>query len=86
MNISKQVKAELLEAAEKAEGAEALVLLVGYEDNHSSSSLAGSAVNLLSMLAKALDHILSDLPEPVGKDLRMKVAQIILGGGDDASE
>lgn len=86
MNISKQIKAELLEAAEKAEGAEALVLLVGYEDNHSSSNLVGGAVNLLSMLVKALNHILSDIPEPVGKDLRMKMAELILRGEDDASE
>lgn len=86
MNLDRKIKTALLEAAEKAEGAEALVLLVGYEDNHSSSSLAGSAVNLLSMLAKAFDHILSDLPEPVGKDLRMKVAELILRGEDDASE
>ena len=82
MNISKQVKAELLEAAEKAEGAEALVLLVGYEGNHSSNNLVGCAGNLLSMLTKAFDHILSDLPEPLGKDMRMKVAELILRGDD----
>lgn len=86
MNIEKEIKEELLEAAEKAEGAEALVLLVGYEDNHSSSNLVGGAVNLLSMLAKAFDRILSDLPEPVGKDLRMKVAELLLRGEDDASD
>jgi hypothetical protein len=86
MNIKKKIKEELLEAAENTKGAEALVLLIGYEDDHSSSNLIGGAGNLLSMLTKAIDHILSDLPEPVGKDLRMKAAEILLRGEDDASE
>lgn len=41
MNIKKKIKEELLEAAENTKGAEALVLLIGYEDDHSLSNIVG---------------------------------------------
>lgn len=86
MNIKKKIKEELLEAAENTKGAEALVLLIGYEDDHSLSTIVGGGGNVLSLLIKAMEHALSCLPEPVGKDMRMKVSELLLRGEDDASE
>lgn len=86
MNIEKKIKEELLEAAENTKGAEAFVLLIGYEDEHSLSNIVGGGGNVLSLLTKAMNHALSCLPDELEKELRMKIAQIILGGGDDASK
>lgn len=86
MNIEKKIKEELLEAAENTKGAEEFVLLIGYEDEHSSSILVGGAGNLLSMLIKAMEHALSNLPDVLETELRMKAAELILRGKDDASE
>ena len=82
MNIEKKIKEELLEAAENTKGAEAFVLLIGYEDEHSLSNIVGGGGNVLSLLI----HALSDLPDELETELRMKVAQIILGGGNHATE
>ena len=84
MNIEKRIKEELLEAAGKTEGAEALVLLIDY-DEHTMSNIIGGG-NVLSMLTKGLEHALSCLPDELEKELRMKIAQMILGGGDHAAE
>lgn len=82
MNIEKKIKEELLEAAENTKGAEAFVLLIGYEDDHSLSNIVGGGGNVLSLLI----HALSDLPDVLETELRMKVAQTILGGGNHAAE
>jgi len=87
MNIEKRIKEELLDAAEKnVEGAEAFVLMIGNEDNHADTTLIGDINHLLSMLIKALDKMLHDLPDRVEKDLRIKIAKMILGGADDDAE
>lgn len=84
MDIEKKIKEELLEAAGKTEGAEAFVLLIGYNDEHSLSNIIGAGGNVLSLLTKGLEHALSCLPDELEKELRMKIAQIILGGADHA--
>ena len=86
MNIEKRIKEELLEAAGKTEGAAAIVLLIGYEDEHAMSNIIGDGGDVLSMLTKGLEHALSLLPDELEKELRMEIAQMILGGGKDASE
>lgn len=86
MNIEKRIKEELLEAAGETEGAEALVLLIGYEDEHSTANIIGGGGNVLSMLTHAMNHALSCHPDELEKELRMKIAQMILGGGKNASE
>ena len=85
MNIEKKIKEELLEAAGKTEGAEALVLLIDY-DEHTMATIIGGGGNVLSLLKEGLEHALSCVPDERGKELRMKIAQMILGGGDHASE
>lgn len=86
MNIEKKIKEKLLEAAENTKGAEALVLLIGYEDEHSLSNIVGGGGSVLSLLTAVMDHALSCHPDELEKELRMKIAQIILGGGDHAAE
>ena len=86
MNIEKKIKEELLEAAGKTEGEEAFVLLIGYKDEHAETNIVGKGWNVLALLLKALEQALSCHPDKMEKDLRMKIAQIILGGGDHASE
>lgn len=86
MNIEKRIKEELLEAAGKTEGAEAFVLLIGYEGEHATSTIIGDGGDVLSLLTKGLEHALSLLPDELEKELRMEIAQMILGGGKDASE
>lgn len=86
MNIEKKIKEELLEAAENTKGAEAFVLLIGYEDEHSLSNIVGGGGNVLSLLIKAMEHALSCHPDVLETELRMKVAELILRGEDDASE
>lgn len=85
MNIEKRIKDELLEAAGETESADALVLLIGYEDEHAMSNIIGDGGNVLSLLTKGLEHALSCVPDELEKDLRMEIAQMILGGGKDAS-
>lgn len=85
MNIEEKAKEELLEAAENIDGADAFVLLIGYEDEHALSTIVGRAGDVLSLLVKALNHALSCHPSKEEKDLRMKIAQIILGGANDAA-
>lgn len=60
-----------------------LARLIGYEDKHALSTIVGRARDVLSLLVKALNHVLSCHPGKEEKDLRMKIAQIILGGADD---
>lgn len=84
MNIEKRIKEELLEAAENTKGAEALVLLIGYEDDHALCNITGHGGNVLSMLIKAMDHALSCHPDELEKELRMKTAQLILRGASHA--
>lgn len=86
MNIEKKIKEELLEAAENTKGAEELVLLIGYEDDHALSNIVGGGGNVLSLLIKAMEHALSCLPDVLETEARMKVAELILRGEDDASE
>jgi hypothetical protein len=86
MNIEKKIKEELLEAAENIKGARAFVLVIGYEDDHSLSNIVGGGRNVLSMLIKAMEHALSCFPDVLETELRMKVAELILRGEDDASE
>ena len=85
MNIEKRIKEELLEAAGKTEGAEALVLLIDY-DERAATNIIGGGGNVLSLLTKGLEHALSCVPDELEKATRMKIAQMILGGGKDASE
>ena len=86
MNIEKKIKEELLEAAENTKGAEAFVLLIGYDDDHVHCNIIGHGGSVLSMLVKAMDHTLSCHPDEPEKELRAKVAQMILGGGDHAAK
>ena len=86
MNIEKKIKEELLEAAENTKGAESFVLLIGYEDEHAMSNIIGDGGNALSLLTSAMNHALSCVPDELEKDLRMEIAQMILGGGDHATE
>lgn len=86
MNINERIYGELLEASENVDNAEAMVLLIGYKDNHAMTNVIGSSGNILSMLLKALDHTLRQHPTALERDLRMKAAEIILRGKDDASE
>lgn len=86
MDLSGRIYGELLDAAEKTDHAEAMVLLIGYKDNHAMANVIGSSGNILSMLLKALDHTLRQHPTALERDLRMKAAEIILRGKDDASE
>ena len=86
MNIEKKIKEELLEAAENTKGAEAFVLLIGYEDKHSTANIIGGGVNVLSLLTSAMNHALSCHPDELEKELRAGVAQMILGGGDHAAK
>ena len=86
MNIEKKIKEELLEAAENTKGAESFVLLIGYEDDHAMSNIAGGGGNVLSLLTSAMNHALSCHPDELETELRAKVAQMILGGGDHAAE
>lgn len=86
MNIEKKIKEELLEAAEKTKGAEAFVLLIGYEDEHSLSNIIGVGGNVLSLLTSAMNNALSFQPDELETKLRAKIAQMILGGGDHAAE
>lgn len=85
MNIEKNIKEELLEAAENTKGAEAFVLLIGYEDEHSMSSIVGGDVSVLSLLTSVMNHALSCHPDELKTKLRAKIAQIILGGDDHAA-
>lgn len=81
MQIEQKIKSELLEAAENTKGAESFVLLIGYDDGHALSNIVGAGGNVLSLLIKAMDHALSCHPdEQLEKELRMKTAQLILGG------
>ena len=86
MNIEKKIKEELLEAAENTKGAEAFVLLFGYEDEHAMSNIIGGGGNVLSLLTSAMNNALSCHPDELETKLRAKVAQMILGGGDHAAE
>ena len=86
MNINEKIYEELLEAAEKTDDAEAMVLLIGYKDNHAMTNVIGGSGNILSMLLTALDHTLRQHPTALERDLRMKAAEIILRGKDDAAE
>lgn len=82
MQIEQKIKSELLEAAENTKGAEAIVLLIGYDDGHAPCSIAGHGADVLSLLTKAMDHALSFHPDELEKELRMKIAQFILGGAN----
>lgn len=84
MNIEKKIKEELLEAAENTKGAEVFVLLIGYDDDHALCNITGHGGNVLSMLIKAMNHALSCHPDELEKELRMKIAQLILGGASHA--
>lgn len=86
MNINERIYEELLEASEKTDNAEAMVLLIGYNDNHAMTNVIGGASNILSMLLMALDHTLRQHPTALERELRMKTAEIILGGMDNATE
>lgn len=86
MNIEKKIKEELLEAAKNTKGAEAFVLLIGYDDDHALSNIVGHGGNVLSLLIKAMNHALSCHPDELETKLRAKIAQMILGGGDHAAE
>lgn len=84
MQIEQKIKSELLEAAENTKGAEAFVLLIGYDDGHALSNIVGAGENVLSLLIRAMDHVLSCHPDEPEKELRMEVAQLILGGASHA--
>ena len=87
MNIEKKIKEELLDAAaNKTEGAEAFVLMIGYKNGSALSNMAGTGANILSLLLRSLDHALSSHPDELEKDLRIKIAKMILGGIDDDAE
>lgn len=80
MQIEQKIKGELLEAAENTKGAESFVLLIGYDDDHVFCNITGHGGDVLSLLMKAMDHALSCHPDELEKELRMKTAQLILGG------
>ena len=82
MEIEQKIKGELLEAAENTKGAESFALLIGYEDDHALCNITGHGGNVLSLLTKAMDHALSFHPDELEKELRMKIAQFILGGAN----
>ena len=84
MEIEQKIKGELLEAAENTKGAESFALLIGYEDDHALCNITGHGGNVLSLLMKAMDHALSCHPDELEKELRMKTAQLILGGASHA--
>lgn len=84
MQIEQKIKAELLEAAEKTKGVESFVLLIGFDDGHALSNIVGHGGNVLSLLIRAMDHALSCHPDELEKELRMKTAQLILGGASHA--
>lgn len=84
MQIEQKIKDELLEAAENTKGAESFVLLIGYDDGHALSNIVGHGRNVLSLLIKAMNHALSCHPDELEKELRMKTAQLILGGASHA--
>ena len=86
MNVSERIYVKLLEAAANVDNAEAIVLLIGYNDNHAMTNIIGSGANILSMLTTALDHTLRQHPTALERELRMKAAEIILRGKDDAAE
>lgn len=86
MKINERIYEELLDAAEKTDDAEAMVLLIGYNDNHAMTNVIGGASNILSMLLTALDHTLKQHPTALERELRMKAAEIILRGKDNADE
>lgn len=86
MAINERIYEELLDAAEKTDGAEAMVLLIGYSDNYAMTNVIGGASSILSMLLTALDHTLKQHPTALERELRMKAAEIILRGKDDAAE
>ena len=62
------------------------MLLIGYENDSALSNMTGTGANILSLLLKALDHALSSHPDELEKDLRVKIAKMILGGIDDDAE
>lgn len=84
MQIEQKIKGELLEAAENTKGAEAFVLLIGYDDDHALSNIVGAGGNVLSLLIRAMNQALSCHPDELEKELRMKTAQLILGGASHA--
>ncbi len=84
MEIEQKIKGELLEAAEKTKGAESFVLLIGYENDHALCNYAGHGESVLSMLVQTMNDVLSCHPDELEKELRMKTAQFILGGADNA--
>ena len=86
MKINEKIYEELLDAADKTDNAEAMVLLIGYNDNHAMTNVIGGAGNILSMLLTALDHTLKQHPTALERELRMKAAEIILRGKDNADE
>lgn len=84
MQIEQRIKGDLLEAAENTKGAEAFVLLIGYDDGHALSNIAGHGASVLSLLINAMNQALSCHPDKLEKELRMKTAQLILGGASHA--
>lgn len=87
MNIEKRIKDELLDAAKNStEGAEAFVMAIGHEDKGAAINMIGPAGSILSLLCKALDRALELCPDELEKELRVKVAMVILGGTDDDAE
>lgn len=84
MQIEQKIKGELLEAAENTKGAEAFVLLIEYDDDHVRCDIIGNGASVLSMLVKAMNQALSCHPDELEKELRMKTAQLILGGDGNA--
>lgn len=86
MNINERIYEELLEASENVDNAEAMVLLIEYSGDKVSTNCIGSCGSILSMLCLAFKNVLKRQPAELERELRMKTAQMILGGMDDATE
>lgn len=87
MNMRERIKKELLSAAKNTtESADALVLLVGYEEGHAITTMVGAGENIICLLTKALDRALKMHPDSMEIALRMSIAKIILGGDKHADQ
>ena len=90
MDLSGRIYEELLEASESVDDANAMVLLIGYNDDHAMTNVMtnviGESSTVLGMMINALDKTLKRHPSGLERELRMKAAEIILRGKDDAAE
>ena len=86
MDLSGRIYGELLEASESVDDANAMVLLIGYNDDHAMTNVIGESPTVLGMMINALDKTLKRHPSELERELRMKTAEIILRGKDDAAE